>query len=84
MDRPFHMITPYDDLVQFVRFCGFLLVSEAFLFHHLASPVVNGYLPGAILPLIWECYQNGFFSVVILPFLFCLWMSYSLANFTFC
>ena len=63
MDRPFHMITPYDDLVQFVRLCGFLLVSEAFLFHHLASPVVNGYLPRAILPLIWECYQNGFFRL---------------------
>ena len=56
MDRPFHMISPYDDLVQFVRLCGFLLVSEAFLFHHLASPVVNGYLPCAILPLIWESY----------------------------
>ena len=63
MDRPFHMISPYDDLVQFVRLCGFLLVSEAFLFHHLASPVVNGYLPCAILPLIWECYQNGFFRL---------------------
>ena len=35
MDRPFHMLTPYDDLVQFVRFCGFLLVSEAFLFRSL-------------------------------------------------
>ena len=84
MDRPFHMITPYDDLVQFVRSCGFLLGSEAFLFHHLASPVVNGYLPGGILPLIWECYQNGFFRLSSYLFLFCLWLSYSLANFTLC
>ena len=60
MDRQYHFLTPYDDLVQFVRLCGFFLVSEEFLFQHLALPVVIGSLPCAILPLIWECYQNGF------------------------
>lgn len=63
MDRPFYMLTPYDDLVQFVRLCGFLLVSQAFLFHHLATHVVHDYLPCALLPLIWECYHNGFFCL---------------------
>ena len=73
MDHQFHFLTPYHDLVQFVRLCGFFLVSKAFLFQHPAPPVVNGSLACAILPVLGML-SKWVSSFVTLPFLFRLWL----------
>ena len=84
MDCPFYMLTPYDDLVQFVRFCGFCGCLRS-LFVSSSSVSCRKWLS----PLCYFISYLGMlskwvFSFVILPFLFCLWLSYSLANFPFC
>ena len=68
-------LSPYHDLVMFVRLCGFLLLSEDFIFIHLTAPVHGIPLYYALLPLIWECHRNGYFHFtndlcVIVPTMF--------------
>lgn len=48
------------DLVMLTKLCGFLIVPEDFIFHHLIPPVLSFPLEHAPLPLIWTSYHNGF------------------------
>ena len=77
MDHQFHFLTPYHDLVQFVRLCGFFLVSKAFLFQHPVPPVVNGSLARAISPVLgmlskwvfFVCHLTFSFPPMVVTFL---------------
>ena len=56
------VLYPCHDLVMFVRLCGFLLLPESFICSYLVPPVHSFPLYGAPLPLVWECYRNGYLS----------------------
>ena len=83
MDRPFYMLTPYDDLVRFVRLCGFLLVSQAFFFSSSSDSCRTWLSPLCSFTSYLGMLSKWIFLLVILSFLFCLWLSYSLATFPF-